>query len=59
MGFLRRFLSYIAAVTSARPAFIPETSGQLTAVCSVLPTVCLAAFQDLLQAAGLQQPEHF
>lgn len=61
MGFLRRFLSHISAVTSARPAFTTEASGRLTLVSGLLPTDCLAsdAFRNLLlkHPKRPQQPE--
>lgn len=61
MGFLRRFLSHISAVTSARPAFTTEASGRLALVSGLLPTDCLAfdAFRNLLlkQPKRPQQPE--
>lgn len=61
MGFLRRFLSHISAVTSARPAFTTEASGRHTLVSGLLPTDCLAsdAFRNLLlkQPKRPQRPE--
>lgn len=61
MGFLRRFLSHISAVTSARPAFTTEASGRLALVSGLLPTDCLAsdAFRNFLlkHPKRPQQPE--